>query len=153
MLELSSVFLFYLRRVSRARSGAVHDMKWGIMAFEFENSAIGEFKSALNFDPPSHAARIERIGMWRTRIREGDCGLAQNSPLGDSMSVVSLEGEAFQPPDIRFVAENGQVDPVELPSAAFAPNRKWRNVPRSCLATCAMAGFPVAFSNARGTPW
>lgn len=69
------------------------------------------------------------------------------------MSVVSLEGEAFQPPDIRFVAENGQVDPVELPNAAFAPSRKLRNVPQSRLATCAMAGYPEAFSNARGTPW
>lgn len=128
-------------------------MKWGKMALRLESSAMGELKSALHFDPPPHAARIERIDMWRTRIRDGDFGFAQNFPLGDSMSVVSLEGEAFQPPDIRIVSENGQVEPVELPNAAFAPSRKRRNVPQSRLATRAMAGYPEAFSNARGTPW
>lgn len=111
---------------------AVSDTEGRKMTVQFEHSPISAVRIGLNFNPPLLELRNEHVGMFWNRIRDQFPVARQKAPLGDSEGVDRLEGELFPTARYWFVAENEEIDHIELQRDKFALSwkRKDANNPK-----------------------
>lgn len=97
------------------------------MTVQFEHSPISAVRIGLHFNPPLLELRNEHVGMFWNRIRDRFPVARQKPPLGDSEGIDRLEGELFPTPRYWFVAENEEIDHIELQRDKFALSWKRRD--------------------------
>lgn len=92
------------------------------MEIEFQNSPVREVVMATYFDPPLLDLRSEHVGLLWSRIRDVFPEVNQKPPYGADKAIEKREDEFLPMPRFWFVAEDREINLLQLQKGAFILN-------------------------------